>query len=1318
MQGPTATTPEAQATDVAEPGPADRASVTPASGVAAITVAPAELMITESAGSGWFTITLNSAPTSAVTIPLTLLSSECTISPERVTLDSSNWSAGAVVAVAAMDDNLADGGKTCLLQTGAALSAGADYGNMQSDDVLITVLDDDAAAIVVAPTSVNLSEPVGSGAFSITLSSEPADTVAISVRPSNNECATSTDSVTLDSANWQSGAIVEVAAVDDLVADGEQICTVLTGPAASSGSDYNDMQSDSVSVAVLDDDTARIDVAPVSMALSEPEDSGTFTITLNTQPATTVSIALSPSNEECAISPEVITLDSSNWRRGATVAVTAVDDSLQDGERTCVVQTAPASSSGADYVDMQVADVSIAVLDDDSAGITITPTTISLSERAGSGKISVTLNSQPAAAVSISMTTSSNECVISPEAVTLDGSNWQSGAVVQVTAVDDEVEDGDQTCTVQTGPATSNGADYSGMQSDDVSVVVMDNDDAGIVLVPTTLRLSEPDGSGTFSVRLNSRPAAAVSISLTPTSSDCAVSSDTITLDSSNWQEGVFEQVTAVDDEVNDGEQTCTVQTGRASSNGLDYSGMQSADVAVTVLDDDVASIVVAPVSMNLSEPQGTGAFTVALTSQPIAAVSIPLTLSSDECELSGDTIALDGSNWRDGATVVVTVVDDSYEDGDQTCTVHTGRASSTGADYGDRQSGDVSITVLDDDVAGIAVAPTTMILSEPEGSATFTVTLSSRPSAVVSIPLTADSSECVISQDSVTVDGANWRSGATIQVMAVDDEVDDGEQTCTVQTGPASSDGADYSEMQSADVSVAVLDDDVAGIVLTPPSLDLSEPGGSGAFTVTLNSQPAAAVSIPLAPTGDECTISPSAVTLDSSTWQLGVVVKVTAVDDELDDGEQTCTVQTGPASSSGTDYGDMQSADVAVAVQDDDAAGIVVAPTAMSLSEPVGSGAITVTLSSQPAAPVSIPLTPASDECAVSPNTVTLDSSNWQSGVTVRIVAIDDQAEDGEQTCIVQTGPASSSGADYQGMVANEVAVAVADDDTAGIVLALTDVTVEESGVSDAYAVALSSKPTSSVVVGITTDGQTAVIPDRLTFTSLNWSMQQPVTISVADDNVAQGERSSNITHTASSDDQNYGGLAIDSVTATIRDDDSADLVAEPSTLYIAEGGEPVTYRLALAAQPTQTLTIGITTDGQTVVTPTLLTFAPPQWDVPLTVTVAAVDDPDSEGRHFSNITHTVTSSILLDLDVPASIVMAEITDNEVLGVLQTLRESITGLFITVRAEETPAGPSSETVVETEERARGLSPTTLLVAVVAVVAIFAIAVELFTHR
>ncbi len=116
------------------------------------------------------------------------------------------------------------------------------------------------------------------------------------------------------------------------------------------------------------------------------------------------------------------------------------------------------------------------------------------------------------------------------------------------------------------------------------------------------------------------------------------------------------------------------------------------------------------------------------------------------------------------------------------------------------------------------------------------------------------------------------------------------------------------------------------------------------------------------------------------------------------------------------------------------------------------------------------------------------------------------------------------------------------IIDDDTAGITLTQSggNTAVVEGGATDTYSVVLASEPTANVTIGITPDGQLGASPAPVTFTPLNWSVAQTVTVSAIDDAVAEGPHTGTITHTVTSSDSSYGGIPVSPVTASITDND----------------------------------------------------------------------------------------------------------------------------------------------------------------------------------
>src|SRR5262249_31338151 len=140
------------------------------------------------------------------------------------------------------------------------------------------------------------------------------------------------------------------------------------------------------------------------------------------------------------------------------------------------------------------------------------------------------------------------------------------------------------------------------------------------------------------------------------------------------------------------------------------------------------------------------------------------------------------------------------------------------------------------------------------------------------------------VSAASLTFTAANWNVAQTVTVTGVDDKVQDGAVAYAVVLGAAASADAVYNGMDAADVSASNADNDVAGITVTPTSgLATTEAGGTASFSVALNSQPTADVTIPIASSNAaEGTVSAASLTFTAANWNAAQTVTVTGVDDK----------------------------------------------------------------------------------------------------------------------------------------------------------------------------------------------------------------------------------------------------------------------------------------------------------------------------------------------------------------------------------------------------------------------------------------------------
>ena len=120
----------------------------------------------------------------------------------------------------------------------------------------------------------------------------------------------------------------------------------------------------------------------------------------------------------------------------------------------------------------------------------------------------------------------------------------------------------------------------------------------------------------------------------------------------------------------------------------------------------------------------------------------------------------------------------------------------------------------------------------------------------------------------------------------------------------------------------------------------------------------------------------------------------------------------------------------------------------------------------------------------------------------------------------------------------------VTVEDNDTRGVKVSATALTVNE-GTTGTYTVVLNSQPTVSVTVTPSRTGSSDVTfsPPTLTFTASTWDTVQQVTVTAAQDSDAVDD-SATISHAVTGGD--YAGVTVDSVVVTVDDDETADTTA----------------------------------------------------------------------------------------------------------------------------------------------------------------------------
>ena len=326
-----------------------------------------------------------------------------------------------------------------------------------------------------------------------------------------------------------------------------------------------------------------------------------------------------------------------------------------------------------------------------------------------------------------------------------------------------------------------------------------------------------------------------------------------------------------------------------------------------------------------------------------------------------------------------------------------------------------------------------------------------------------------------------------------------------------------------------------------------------------------------------------------------------------------------------------------------DDDSPGIEANPTTLMVDEGK-TKTYNVTITAAPTGTVTITPVSGNTDIATVSGPLEFTTENWPEHQEVTVTGTPDGDFQDDSTRITHT----IQGGGYDNVADQPVDVTVDDDDSPGIKVNPTTLTVDEEG-TRTYSVKLAAAPpTSSVTVTPRShDTSVATVSGTLTFTTDSWNNPQLVTVTGIPDDGFQDE-STRITHTISG--EGYGGATDQPVEVTVDDDDSPGIEVSRSVLTVDEGGTR-TYSVKLIAAPTDSVTVTPASDDDSRATVSgAVRFTRNDWATPQNVRVSGTQDDDLD-HEFAVITHTMAGGGYDD--VPDRPVLVEVIDDDVPGI-----------------------------------------------------------------
>lgn len=1198
---------------------------------AGVIVTPISSTTTEAGGTATFTVVLAGAPTATVVIPVTTNSSvESRISTPTLYFTTANWSTPQTVTVTGQDDFWDDGDVNYLAILDPVQSTDGNYNGINPSDVPLTNIDDDTAGITVTQLGPTTSEDGAQATFTVVLNSRPFNSVTIPVSSSDaSEGTASVASLVFTTANWNTPQTVTVTGVDDLIADGDQAYQIVLGAPTSNDTTYRAINPNDIALTNFDDEQPGLVITPTGTQTTEAGGTVSMSVQLTSQPVADVTVPVSSSDlSEGTVSVSALVFTPANWNIAQTVVVTGVDDAMQDGTIGYNLVFGAFSSSDTSYNAVDPADMALQNVDNDTASIVLGIASNQTSETGSSLNVNVQLATQPSADVTVAVTVDDpTEASLSVATLTFTAANWNQPQVVQITGLNDDVDDGDQTFRLQLQAAQSTDPNYNGLITPDVFLTNVDDDQAAVIVTPLSgLMTSEAGGSTSFSVVLGSQPLSDITLAVNlADTTEGQVSTASLVFTPANWATPQTVTVTGVNDAIDDGDQAYTLTLLPLVGDDA-YRNVVAQQFNLTNTDDDTAALIVTPIDSETSEAGGTGSFQVVLATQPVGDVTVSVVSDNpSEGTPSVSSLVFTAANWNQPRTVTVTGADDPTVDGTVPYAIRLTPSSTADTVYNAMPVQTVALQNTDDDQIGLAVTTLNATSSEFGAMASFSVALRSRPTADVTVAVSStDGTEGAPGVAQLTFTPATWNIAQTVTVAGINDQLADGNIAYRVQLQASSADAA-YNALPVELVELTNLDDDVPAINVGQPSAAVTtEVGGSVSFTVVLQTQPTADVTVPVVSTQPgEGQVSVGSLTFTPVNWNQPQTVTVTGVDDGRADGDQAYQIQLGVASSADPNYNGMNPADIALSNRDDDAAGVVVSPVDLVTSEAGDTGRFTVVLRSQPSADVTIALVSSDpNEGQLSVASLTFTPATWNIAQTVIVTGRDDAIDDGDRSYTVQLQAASSADAQYNGQTAAPLALSNTDNDQAGVTVTAGSNQTTEAGGTATMTVVLQSQPTADVLIGVSSSNtaEARVSTASLIFTAANWNQPQTITVTGVDDDVADDAQPySVVLAPAVSLDTNYSGRDARDVSLSNLDDDVPALFVTAGPQTLAEGGSTQTITVQLASRPgggPVTVQLSLDDTAQAQLSATTLNFSGANWNVPQTVTLTAVDDSVVDG------------------------------------------------------------------------------------------------------
>ncbi len=1252
-----------------------------------VTLALDPASIAEPNGVSTVTATLSHPSSEPSTVTVTAVSGAYTAGTDAtiVIAAGATTAASDTALIRVVDDDLHHGNAGRSATVTGTLTNGQGAGSVTGASLTIT--DDETlpeASLVFSSSSI--SENGGIATITASLSglsgkSSEATTVTVTVTAVATSGAVAGDftqsgtTLTVAAGATTSTGLVTVTAVDNNLDIGTAQKQLRVSGTVAGG---NGIQNPTLSLLLIDDD----DATEATLVLDPStilENGGVSTVTARlshpTTEAATLTVAAAAGSGAVAAdfslsSTTTLTIAANATTSTGVVTVTANDNNMASGNKQVTVSATAAGGRGVS----NPSDATLTIRDDEF-GLSESAVSGQATEGGGQATFTVRLNTQPSAAVTVSVTSrDASEGTVSPPTLTFAPGAWNTPQTVTVTGVQDTIDDGTVTWQVRLDPSSSD-PNYNGDSVEvDQDVTTTDDDGApGVTMALSPSSVAEMGGVATVTARLSHGSGAATTLTVGAASGSFTVGTDATIVIPAEATAAPTDTVlvTAVDNTTDEPNRTATVTATVTNARAAADSRTMTVTGATLTLEDDEAApgatLSVMPASVSENGGVATVTATLSGLSSEPSTVTVQAVAGAYAAGTDATIVIAAGATTAASDTALVTAVDDDVYQGSAGRSVTVTAALTNGQGAGAVTG--ASLTLADDDAlptAALALGPAS--ISENGGVSTVRATLSHPTTVATTLTVAAVASTGAVAGDftlstaaTLTIAAGATTSTGAVTVRGNDNAVDAANKSVTVS---ATATGGNGVAAPSA-VTLTLTDDEAtatATLALAPAAI--LENGEVSTVTAVLSHPTTVATTLtvsaaPVSPAvaGDFTLSSTNTLTIAAGATTSAGVVTITSVDNTAAEGRKRVTVSATAAGGRGV----AAPSNATLTIRDDEF-GLSESAVSGQATEAGGQATFTVALQTQPSAAVTVAVTSLdTSEGTVAPSSLVFTTGNWETAQTVTVTGVKDNLHDGPQPWRVRLAP-SSGDADYDSLDPVDVNGTTTDDEPPEVTLALAPSSIsEDGGVATVTAVKEHPSVAETVVTVTAAPVAPAVAGDftlsaaaTLTIAAGETTSTGLVTVTAVNNAVDADNKTVTVSGTAVNAQATMNNEIVDvdddDAKLTIVDDDEKGLLflaagTTASVVEVASGSRAASYTVALNSQPTGPVTVTVAAAGDVRAAPSSLTFTMADWNRAQAVTVTVGSSVGADGYAAAlSVMHRASGGdyggVSASLDVAASV------------------------------------------------------------------------------